>query len=189
MDGFPKREVPADLLCPHSIDAMPYLTWITCWQDRVRKERMADILVNPAVAAKLGNVPPRPLTNAPLPPREYYPIGGRNPAINNSTELRKTLGPQTATPLSLNRATFFSPTFASTDASAVQASRIKASASAPALSPQRGGTGGGEELTPQELARLMRNHAQKQQRQRQGPPWKPEAHRWQDGFFDDRPRK
>eukprot|EP00930_Biecheleria_cincta_P041831 TRINITY_DN28742_c0_g1_i1.p1 TRINITY_DN28742_c0_g1~~TRINITY_DN28742_c0_g1_i1.p1 ORF type:complete len:284 (+),score=43.43 TRINITY_DN28742_c0_g1_i1:38-853(+) len=84
------REAPD--LCPHGIEARPYLTSTICWRDRVIKE--LDRLAPPEAAAPAA--PLKAVSSAELAaalPREYFPIGGRNKLNNCSSNIKEAIGP------------------------------------------------------------------------------------------------
>eukprot|EP00931_Biecheleriopsis_adriatica_P115589 TRINITY_DN91372_c0_g1_i1.p1 TRINITY_DN91372_c0_g1~~TRINITY_DN91372_c0_g1_i1.p1 ORF type:complete len:312 (-),score=61.93 TRINITY_DN91372_c0_g1_i1:271-1161(-) len=85
-------------LCPHSSEAIPYTTALQCWQARVTKE-----LARLAPPQKSASSPDLSTVSAPkMPPREYFPIGSRNPLNNASDRFKDVVQPPlTKTPASL----------------------------------------------------------------------------------------
>jgi len=76
-------------LCPHSVEAVPYIPFLECWQTRVRKE--LDVLAGPQ---KTQSSPD--LSTPGFPSREYFPIGGRNLLNNSSDRMKDVMQPPVA---------------------------------------------------------------------------------------------
>jgi len=73
-------------LCPHSVEATPYLPFLECYTARIRKELNA--LAGPQKSQSSPD-----LSTSGMPPREYFPIGGRNPLNNNSYRMKDVMQP------------------------------------------------------------------------------------------------
>jgi len=99
--------------------------------------------------------------------------------------------------LSVSRLTYYHPKFSNVDPSFLQtppstSATNRRSRSATALGSSPGGRGPDgsycvEDLRPGELGRLMKEHGKALQARRR-VIWQVEPHRFQDGYFDDRPR-
>jgi len=105
-EGPPPNSVMPQLshpVCPHAEKCAPFLVYHLCWQDRIAKERFADMSTKlaprspstPASSTRASMRRVRSLTDCStleLARPEYFPIGGTNQFNNNSSTVSKTLG-------------------------------------------------------------------------------------------------
>eukprot|EP00927_Polykrikos_kofoidii_P067568 TRINITY_DN63010_c0_g1_i1.p1 TRINITY_DN63010_c0_g1~~TRINITY_DN63010_c0_g1_i1.p1 ORF type:complete len:204 (-),score=29.51 TRINITY_DN63010_c0_g1_i1:232-843(-) len=133
-----RRPRPAEDLCPHSIDAMRFKTFIFCYKDRIRKEQAINMGEERLAQAYAPGV-----TKDYFPVREFYPVGCYSKFNNDSNEFKKTFAPNTWSTSGAitthHRDTFGRPSGSEGNA---QMPTINLSQSLPSLSQGSGGSRG-----------------------------------------------